>query len=432
MRKITITITALIILTASGLMAQEQPPIPDNPIDSIVWYLNDKHFDDADSLVDVQLQKNPNSAILLYLKGQSLQHLCYDFVPYRGFTENTSDSIIEYFEQALAIDDTLYSAKFFIGVERGERMLRALYRKDYTTAQAELEAGYASGAYPDWLLEYARNTLKSCDSNAVLFVGGDLESFPLWYVQIIQDYRTDVTVLPMSLMNGAQFVLSVKEGLFPGNSTLPTSWTDLQIMSGAYYHWPPDTLALTIDAETIEEFTGDRKPETLFWELGPDLSTFSERYMSMPRALVIDIVQTNDWKRPLYMSTQCPKIYFDGLQDHMQRKGLVLQILPIDVKKRDMELDNETIKKDLLDPDSYIYFKTVADNPIPGVEPLLINYHINLIGLVQLYHGWHEYDESRRILDFVKEYLPFDAYPANQRMRDAVDYFDKKLTEEDH
>ncbi len=58
--------------------------------------------------------------------------------------------------------------------------------------------------------EYAWNILAGLDENAIIFTNGDNDTFPIWYLQEVEKFRTDVTVVNLSLVNLPWYVKQLK------------------------------------------------------------------------------------------------------------------------------------------------------------------------------------------------------------------------------
>lgn len=74
--------------------------------------------------------------------------------------------------------------------------------------------------------EYAWNILAALDENALLFTNGDNDTFPIWYLQEVEKFRRDVTVINLSLINLPWYIKQLKHA---PDSKLPLQRSDQEI-----------------------------------------------------------------------------------------------------------------------------------------------------------------------------------------------------------
>lgn len=135
--------------------------------------------------------------------------------------------------------------------------------------------------------EYAWNLLAGLDPDAVIFTNGDNDTFPLWYLQEVEGFRRDVTVVNLALINLPWYIEQLKRADPP----LPCSYTDAQI---------EDMRAIRYE-----------DPET-----GRQEIIYVKDYM------VHDIVEQSHGKRPVFFAVTIPQENMHRYFDMMQMEGL--------------------------------------------------------------------------------------------------------------
>jgi len=101
-----------------------------------------------------------------------------------GYNETYSDSIINFLDKAISLNPDYRETYYWFHAEYGARAGNAIEDFKIKECKQAYETAMAKGAMPKWVLEFARNTLNSCDSNAILFTQGDITLNPISYCRL--------------------------------------------------------------------------------------------------------------------------------------------------------------------------------------------------------------------------------------------------------
>ena len=394
-----------LILSPTFLYAQET-----NLKQKAIEKFKEGEYTEAISLLKKAALVTPDDAEVYYYLGRYSHYLCYDVGP-RKYDEGKSNEIIRYLDKAVSLDPHLGNAYYYIGVEYGVRGHFAMIEGNIKKAKKEFRLGREKGGYPYWLLEYARNMLSSCDQNAILFTGGDAEANSAWYLQLVENYRRDISVIPIGLLNFTPFVLFAKKGLDGVLVGIPISKTDEQIRKAQIIKWKPQKIKIPINKIALNRFKIPGKITAMEWELKPDIIRDSTGFLMPGTAYIVDIVKTNKWERSIYFTVGSPQKQRAGLNSHLQLCGLTYRLLPVEAEKYGMSINPAKIESVLLNQKSYSHFNDVEEHNMPRVSFILNNYRVILIRLAGFYLEKGDMEKAGDVLEKMQEYMPEALFP---------------------
>ena len=245
--------------------------------------------------------------------------------------------------------------------------------------------------------DFGQNYLSSLDEkgNPVIFTNGDNDTFPLWYNQETEGFRTDARVCNLSYLQTDWYIDQMKRPAYDSPS-LPISWTRLQYVAGtregiqvhpealqqvmAYYkddpeglkqtigenpyelknimkYWvlndnpdlqiiPTDSIVVTIDKEAVKRsgmmIAADSIPDVMH------ISLKGKRAIYKSELMMLEMISQANWTRPLYIAMTVGSENYGHLGDNFVQEGLVYRITPFDTKQSGKTVDTERMYNNLM------------------------------------------------------------------------------------
>jgi tetratricopeptide (TPR) repeat protein len=415
---------ALAAAVMSGVRAQAPGPRQTLKEEAVARF-EEADYAGAIAYLKQALEESTGDADIYYYLGYFTHYLCYDSVPLTGFDRAKSDEILGYLRQAVALDPEHGNARYFIGAEYGARARDEMQHGDTEGAVEEFRSGRQAGGYPDWMIEFGRNVLRPCERDAILFVGGDAETNPIQYLQWVEKYRTDVTVIPWGVLERPSFVALLKRGVPGFVAPAPISWSGEQIASMRPFKWKKNTISIPVP-ENVRRAHGSEETN-VEWEISPDLGRGDTLgLLSGARAVLVDIVLTNRWGRPIYFSTACSPRAWEGLEAHMQLCGIAHRLLPSTTPSN---VDAAATSALLLDERNFQFLPRLRDSDMPRASGMLQNYRVCFLRLIHHHHRENEIDRAKAAFSAMKSLVPEDVLPIAEQIRSNIEALEETLQE---
>jgi len=361
------------------------------------------------------LKSDPNDSEVYYYLGYYIHYNAYDSRPLKGYNLNYSDSVLYFFEKALALNPNYGDAKYFFTAECGANAFYSLQKKDYESFTSFLDKAYKIGGFPEWSLEFGRNLLNQVEKNGILFVHGDFQLNLCWYLQYCDGFRKDISVIPLVMLNRPFYVYELKNSdLF---KPVHIQISDEQIFNMHPYKWQKTNIRIPVSEKQILNF--DLKNTYIEWSVSPDLKGKRE-YLSCERAFLLEIIESNKWERPIYWSFGMDDRYLAGLEEFGSYQGLVYKLMPFKTLGTEYKTDFIAIEK-LLQNDNFSHYKNILKTNQPRISGIAPYAYSNaIIEIAKIYKGQNQIEKLNDILKFYQSQIQIGLYPIPEE-----EYYDK-------
>lgn len=276
--------------------------------------------------------------------------------------------------------------------EWGSMAMSYYHNQQPDSAMWAFEEGKKRGGFDDFILRLNKNVLDACSPNAILISSGDNSSIPLWFCQIVGNYRTDVTVVDVSLLNTQWYPEFLSKGQsvtfdYPAEvlDTLNyTTWTDTTV--------------------TINDFSWTVKP------------SFYDRYLLRGDRILLSLLRENKFRRDVYFTIGFPVDNQLGLKSHLSPLVIVDRTSTADKHSLSFEAYKTQLSQ-ILSLSKYLNLNS------PDEQRLFDYFRYNLLGRVREYLTGNDRKKAKELLELLDKWADDKKFSyLDERVTEYIEY----------
>jgi len=366
--------------------------------------LSNNNYQQAIEYLEEAVSNEPQNAEAHYYLGQAYRmQLFKDGGGLNKVSTSLAFKSSEHFRKAIEISPKYTGKKFVVDPYSkiqtiwGAVALTYCYNNNPDSAKWAFQYGQKEGGFYPAMLEYNKNIMASCEQNAILFTNGDNDTFPMWFLQLVEKYRTDITVINLSLLNVSWYIKQVKNSYPFGANNLFMNLTDADVDSLNPIKWEERTATVPVEKDKLN------KEGIIRWQVKP---TIENKGIRVQDQMLMEIILANKWNRPIYFSTTVTEGYKIGLDNFLEMEGLVEKLCSHKSKN-----NPEKIYSNLTEVYTYDGVKDKHISDVEEVSGLYQNYRYVFIEAAHLFDTDGEKENVIKTLNIMDERLPETLLP---------------------
>ncbi|KAA6302632.1 MAG: hypothetical protein EZS26_001139 [Candidatus Ordinivivax streblomastigis] len=323
--------------------------------------------------------------------------------------------------------------------------------------------------------DFGMNYLTTCEPNSIIFTNGDNDTFPLWYAQEVEGYRTDVRVCNLSYLNTDWYIDQMKRQAYESDP-LPIDWKKYEYAQGKHdvayiideyqYPWPIDKVLDRIKSDDLRDkrlgnynieadnvptthitipvdsaaviASGIVKPEHAAWipphllvNLGEktneqgQVTAPAKRYLMKNEIMVLDILKNNsDWKRPVYFAITVGDEQYFRLDPYFRQDGAAFRVMPFEAAQY-QHIDADILYDNMMNKYKWGNLQQPGLYLDENVMRMTRTFRIMFGQLAQTLIAENDFERAEKAVDKCLEVIPsynvpYDFYSTNEL---AVTYY---------
>lgn len=300
--------------------------------------------------------------------------------------------------------------------------------------------------------DYAYNLLNSLAPYSIIFTNGDNDTFPLWYLQDVEGVRRDVRVVNLSLLNTPWYILQMKNKYNYEAPPVPISYSDEQIeniedkfsFQRPTDFYRPQELVIPVNKDLLRSAFEDTSrigestqigEQNSFYDVpyAPDMSFdipvdqlddevrwfYQGNYLGSDRQgnelyytriqddMILDILKTNNWVRPVYFAITVSQDGQLNMQPYFRLEGKAFRVVPVRQNQQfgyvDPVIHGERLRefrfREIGNPDAYFD---------ENIRRMVDNYRTVITRQAQAWAELNQPDSARYWLRWGEDQIPFD------------------------